>query len=274
MSIKKHYRAVWLSDIHLGHKACKAQWLVNFLEQSTIDTLYLVGDIVDIWSLRKKFYWPQSHNTLFKALLALSNSDTRVIYLPGNHDELIQPYDGMNLGDIEVYSQFIHTTAQGKQLLLAHGDQFDEEVFNPVERWVGDKGYELLLFLNHWCNAIRTRFNRPYWSLAGFIKARIKRATVAINTYRHAAISQARCLNVDGVICGHIHFPEITEVDEITYYNTGDWIENSSLLIEDHQGCVDLFHWCEQNGLQRACEKAAPTAQQGLPVRDTCSEAA
>ena len=252
MKQKTHYRTVWLSDIHLGCKDCKAEYLLDFLNSSTIDTLFLVGDIVDLWALSKKFLWPASHNPFLHKLLSLPDTDesghqTRVIYLPGNHDEPAQQYDNMSFGHVEIHREYIHTTANGKKLLLLHGDQFDSEVcFGRLHNWIGDKAYDVLLLLNRWFNAIRTQHGHPYWSLAGHIKTRIRGANDAIARYREAAIARAKKDNLDGIVCGHIHHPEITTIDGITYYNDGDWVENCSALTEDHQGNISLVFWSEE----------------------------
>lgn len=244
MLTKKHYRTVWLSDIHLGSKDCKAAYLLDFLEHSHIDTLFLIGDIIDLWALSKQFLWPPLHNKLFHKLLSLSDSDTKIIYLPGNHDEPAQKYDGMGFGEIEIHREYIYTTINGKKLLLLHGDQFDEEVcFGRFHKWIGDKGYGLLLFVNHWYNVVRSKRGRPYRSLAGYIKSRVRGANEAIDRYKKAAIDKAKKSKVDGIVCGHIHHPEITETDGITYYNDGDWVENCSALIEDHTGHIELIYW-------------------------------
>lgn len=241
---KNHYRTVWLSDIHLGCKDCKAKYLLNFLNHHSIDTLFLVGDIIDMWALSKQFHWPESHNELLHKLLSLSKEGTRVIYLPGNHDEPAQKYNRMCFGDIEIHRDYLHTTATGKKLLLLHGDQFDQEVcFGRTQAWLGDKGYDLLLLINRWYNVIRSKNGYPYRSLAGYIKTRIRGANKAISRYRHAAIRHAKKYMVDGIVCGHIHHPEITTIDGVTYYNDGDWIENCSALTEDMNGHIQLVYW-------------------------------
>jgi UDP-2,3-diacylglucosamine pyrophosphatase LpxH len=244
MMPKNHFRTVWLSDIHLGCKDCKADYLLDFLNHHTISTLFLVGDIVDMWALSKQFHWPSSHNQLFHKLLSLPNEGTKVIYLPGNHDEPAQRYNQMSFGDVEIHREYIHTTAKGKKLLLLHGDQFDQEVcFGRTQAWLGNKGYDFLLLLNRWYNLARSKNGYPYRSLAGLIKTRIRGANEAISRYRHAAIARAKKSGVDGIVCGHIHHPEITEIDGITYYNDGDWIENCSALTEDAQGNISLTYW-------------------------------
>lgn len=244
MSTIKNYRTVWLSDIHLGSKDCKAEYLLNFLEHSKIETLFLVGDIVDIWALSKQFRWPPIHNKLFHKILSLTDSGTKVIYLPGNHDEPAQKYDGMYFGDIEIHREYIYTTANGKKLLILHGDQFDDDVcFGRFHAWIGDKGYSLLLLVNHWYNFLRSKRGRPYRSLAGYIKSRVRGANKAIFRYRDAAIAQAKTRGLDGIVCGHIHHPEITTIDSITYHNDGDWVENCSALTEDESGKIALTYW-------------------------------
>ncbi len=243
---QQHYRTVWLSDIHLGHKDCKAEYLLDFLHHSKIDTLYLVGDIIDMWAMSKQFRWPQAHNQVLHTLLNLSEKGTQVIYLPGNHDEPLQKYNGMNFGEVIISREFIHTTAQGKRLLVLHGDQFDQEVcFGPLQAWIGDKAYDLLLFLNRWYNKYRASMGFPYWSLAGYIKGHIKGANTAIARYRDACCQRARKDKLDGVVCGHIHHPEISEIDGITYLNDGDWIENCTALTESIKGKLELVSWTQ-----------------------------
>jgi UDP-2,3-diacylglucosamine pyrophosphatase LpxH len=258
MTLKKHYRTVWLSDIHLGCQDCKAEHLLDFLENTKIDNLFLVGDIVDLWAMSKQFRWPTSHNQLLHKLLSLSEVNdeghmTKVIYLPGNHDEPAQKYDQMSFGHVEIHREYVHTTADGKKLLLLHGDQFDQEVcFGKAQAWIGDKGYEFLLFLNRWYNFIRSKHGYPYWSLAGYIKTRIRGANDAIARYRNAAIKRAKKEGLDGIVCGHIHHPEMTTVDGITYYNDGDWVENCSALTEDHEGNMNLVYWAKVRPLTTA----------------------
>ncbi len=205
-----------------------------------------MGDIVDMWALSRQFHWPPSHNKLFHKLVSLSKEGTNVIYLPGNHDEPAQQYDQMQFGDIKIYREYIHTTIKGKKLLMLHGDQFDQEVcFGKTQAWAGDKGYELLLFINRWYNIIRSKQGYPYRSVAGYIKTRIRGANQAIDRFRNAAISHAKKMDVDGIVCGHIHHPEIVEEDGITYYNDGDWIENCSALTEDIHGNISLTTWTQ-----------------------------
>ncbi|VEL97789.1 3-diacylglucosamine pyrophosphatase LpxH [Alteromonas sp. 76-1] len=243
---KTHYRTLWLSDIHLGNRDCKAEYLLSFLNSVTVDTLYLVGDIVDMWQMTKQFRWPQAHNQVMHKLMAMSQDGTRVVYLPGNHDEPIQSYSGMAFGDIEIERQLVHTTAQGKRYLVLHGDQFDGDVtMGKFHAWIGDKGYDLLLFLNREFNRVRSWRKREYWSLAGYIKKHIKGANEAIARYRQACCSRAAEMGLDGVICGHIHHPESTMENGIHYINDGDWMENCSALGEDESGNLTLIYSLE-----------------------------
>lgn len=241
-----HYRSVFISDIHLGNKDCKAEFLLHFLKNMTCDTLYLVGDIVDMWAMSKQFRWPDLHNEVMHKLIELSHHKTKVIFLPGNHDAPLQKYSGMQFGDIDIRRQTIHTTADNKKYLVLHGDQFDGDVtLGKVHAWIGDKGYELLLFLNRWCNRIRSWRNGHYWSLAGYLKKRVKGANEAIKRYKIACSAKAKEMQLDGVICGHIHHPESDYVNGIHYVNDGDWVENCSVLVESQTGELSLLNWIE-----------------------------
>lgn len=241
-----HYKTVWLSDIHLGNKDCKAEFLLEFLNSITVETLYLVGDIVDMWQMEKQFRWPETHNSVMHKLMAMSKQGCRVIYLPGNHDAPIQKYSGMAFGDIEIDREVVHVTAAGKKYLVLHGDQFDADVtLGKFHAWIGDKGYDLLLFLNRWYNRFRAWQNSHYWSLAGYIKKHIKGANKAIERYRQAGCNYAAQRNLDGIICGHIHHPQSMMVNGIHYINDGDWVENCSALVEDQQGELTLIHFNE-----------------------------
>lgn len=245
--IQQHYRAIFISDIHLGSPDCKAEYLLECLNQFTCDKLYLVGDIIDLWYMQKQFKWPEAHNAVFHKLIKLSHGPTQVIYLPGNHDRPLQRYDGLSIGDIPVQRDIVHTTAAGKQFLVLHGDQFDEHVtLGKFEAWLGDKGYDLLLWLNRSYNHIRHMRKASYWSLAGYIKAHIKGANAAIHRYKVAACQDATKRGLDGVICGHIHHPEYDEIGGITYCNDGDWVENCSLLCENQEGELMLVDWIKQ----------------------------
>jgi UDP-2,3-diacylglucosamine pyrophosphatase LpxH len=239
-----HYRTVFLSDIHLGDADCKADFLLDFLNHSRIDTLYLIGDIIDMWAMSRQFCWPDSHNKLLHRFMQMPSAGTRVIYLPGNHDEPAQRYDGMALGEIEIHREYIHTLANGKKLLLMHGDQFDQEVcFGPLHAWLGDKAYRSLMFVNRWYNRYRVWRGHDYWSLAGFLKSHVRGASEAITRYREIGCAYARQRGLDGIVCGHIHHPEVTTVSGTLYCNDGDWVENCSALTEDRRGNLQLIFW-------------------------------
>lgn len=244
MNDATRYRTIWLSDIHLGSRDCRAEYLLDFLDHIQFDRLYLVGDIVDMWALRRRFLWPRAHNLLLQRLLSLSRNGTQVIYLPGNHDEPLQAYDGMAFGDVEIHREYIHTTVDGRKLLVLHGDQFDEEVcLGPLHSWIGDKAYQLLLMSNRWVNRLRSAVGRPYWSLAGYLKRRVRGANDAIDRYRELGLASARSHGLDGIVCGHIHHPEIREQDSALYCNTGDWVESCSALTEDEAGRLSIVYW-------------------------------
>ena len=241
---KSFYKTVWLSDIHLGHKDCKAEFLLDFLKHNEIATLYLVGDIIDMWEMSKRFSWPDSHNDVLHQLFSMSQQGTKVIYLPGNHDQPLQKFDAMNFSGIEIAREYIHTTATGKKLLILHGDQFDEEVcFGRLHSWLGDVMYDFLLFLNRWYNWAREKSGYSYRSLASLIKNKVQGAHKAISRYRQACCRYAKKQGVDGVVCGHIHHPETKTVDGIEYFNDGDWIENCSALVETSTGAIQLIFW-------------------------------
>ena len=250
-----HYKTLWISDLHLGHRDCKAEHLLHFLENISVGTLYLVGDIIDMWEMTRHFRWPEAHNLVIKKLMLLSDSGTRVIYLPGNHDAPLQRYSGMAFSKIDIARELIHTTADGKRYLVLHGDQFDDEVtLGRFHAWIGDKAYDVLLFINRWYNRYRFWQKREYWSLAGFIKQHIKSANLAIARYREACCNYAKALEVDGIICGHIHHPEQCYLGGIHYVNDGDWVENCTALAEDKYGNLSLIHYLSGCPLQCATE--------------------
>ncbi|MCH2087333.1 MULTISPECIES: UDP-2,3-diacylglucosamine diphosphatase [Pseudoalteromonas] len=245
-SSKTHYPAVWISDVHLGYKDCQAQYLLDFLNAIECDVLYLVGDIVDLWSMKRQFFWHPSHYDVLALIQQKAKDGTRVIYIPGNHDETFRHYANDSLFGIEVHKQYIHTTKANKRFLLLHGDDFDSATrYNKLISIAGDAGYDLLLFLNRWTNRIRRLFGGNYWSLASWIKARVHKAREAIDAFEKAAIHEAKKQAVDGIICGHIHHPAVKVVDGILYCNDGDWIENCTALVENSSGRIELLHWSE-----------------------------
>ena len=253
---KRRYRTVWISDVHLGTRGCNAAMLVDFLRAIECETLYLVGDIVDGWRLRKGWYWPDAHNEVVRRVLKMAHRGTRVVLIAGNHDEMLRPYAGMNFGGVQVALDAIHLTADGRRLLVTHGDEFDAVVL--YARWLaflGDKAYALLLRANVLFNAVRRRFKLPYWSLSAYLKKRVKNAVQFICAYEEAVAAAARERQVDGVVCGHIHSAEIRQIGDITYYNDGDWVESCTALVEEPDGAMRLIDWAEE---ARRAARAAP----------------
>lgn len=257
---KRRYRTVWISDIHLGTRGCNAVMLLDFLRSVECDVLYLVGDILDGWRLRKGWYWPDAHNEVVRRILKMAHGGTRVILIAGNHDEMLRPYAGMSFGGVEVALDAIHQTADGRRLLVTHGDSFDSVVL--YARWLaflGDKAYSVLLRLNVVLNAVRRRFQLPYWSLSAYLKKRVKNAVQFIGAYEEAVAHAARDCHVDGVVCGHIHSAEIRQIGDITYYNDGDWVESCTALAEAADGTISLIDWAEECRLRAAKTPAAAT---------------
>lgn len=239
-----NFRTIWISDVHLGTPGCQANYLLDFLKTHESETLYLVGDILDGWHLKKCWYWPQTHNDVVQKILRKGRKGTRVVYIPGNHDESVRQFIGLTFGEIEVLEDDIHTTADGKRLWITHGDLFDGVMQHA--RWlayVGDSAYTLILKLNRWFNAIRIRMGLPYWSLSQYLKHQVKNAVNFISAFEHVMTEEARRRECDGVVCGHIHKPEIRDINGITYANDGDWVESLTALVEDFDGTLRIVHW-------------------------------
>lgn len=244
---RKKYRTIWISDVHLGYKGCKAEYLLHFLQSTDCDYLYLVGDIIDIWSMKRNMYWPQTHNDIVKAILDKAKSGTRVIYIPGNHDEILRHYQGVTFGNIVFRNEYVHTTKTGERFLILHGDEFDGVIqCGRLATFFGNQGYDFLLYINRLFNYTRRRFGLPYWSLASFVKSKIKNAMQHIENFERAAAYAAGKRSAQGVICGHIHHADIKKVNGIVYLNTGDWVENCTALVETETGVIELLHWSEQ----------------------------
>jgi len=245
-----YYRSIWISDIHLGTRGCKADHLLDFLRNTDSEYLYLVGDIVDGWRLKRSWYCPQSHNDVVQKLLRKARKGTKVIYVPGNHDEVLRDYTEMVFGGISLVGEAIHTTADGRRLWVTHGDQFDGVM--RYARWLtllGDWAYNGMLQVNHRYNQVRRLFGYPYWSLSAYLKHRVKNAVQYIGRYEEIVAAEARRRGVDGVVCGHIHHAEIKDFDGILYCNDGDWVESCTALVEHGDGALDIVDWAEQNQL-------------------------
>jgi UDP-2,3-diacylglucosamine pyrophosphatase LpxH len=237
-----HVRSAFLSDVHLGARECRADLLLEFLHHVHMQQLFLVGDIVDVWNMRRGFYWPQLHNNVLRTILGKAKHGTRIIYVPGNHDEEFRDLDGSVFGNLEVHREYVHTTALGRRLLVAHGDEFDGSV--KCSRWLAALGsgmYDVSLGLNRGLNRVRRAFGFPYWSLASYLKSKVGNAMTYVHRFEEAAAHAAVRRGLDGIVCGHIHRPADTERSGVRYCNTGDWVENCSALIEDHSGELHLW---------------------------------
>jgi UDP-2,3-diacylglucosamine pyrophosphatase LpxH len=237
-------RSVWISDLHLGTPGCQAAALLDFLRRVECDTLFLVGDIIDGWQLKRSWYWPQAHNDVVQKLLRKARKGTRVIFIPGNHDEFARKYVEHNFGGIDVADDWIHITADGRRLWITHGDLFDGVV--QCARWlafVGDSLYGFTLRLNRHFNRLRARIGLPYWSLSKYLKLKVKRAVSYVGDFERAVAREARKRQVHGVVCGHIHHAEMREIDGILYANDGDWVESLTALVEHADGRLEIVDW-------------------------------
>ena len=238
----RRFRTLWISDLHLGTPGCQAEALLAFLKHTECETLYLVGDIVDGWQLRRQWYWPQAHNDVVQKLLRKARKGTRVIFIPGNHDEFARRYVGHDFGGIEVAEDWIHETADGRKLWVTHGDLFDGVI--QCAKWLahlGDSLYEFTLRLNRHLNSLRARMGLPYWSLSKYLKLKVKRAVSYVGDFETALAREARKRGVHGVVCGHIHHAELREIDGILYANDGDWVESLTALAEHADGRLEII---------------------------------
>lgn len=241
------YRTLFLSDVHLGTPDCQAQLLIDFLREHDADTIYLVGDIVDCWRMKRKgFYWPQTHNDVVQKLLRKARHGAQVIYVPGNHDEVLRGYLGVHFGGVEVRDRAIHTTADGRRLLVIHGDEFDMVVMNV--RWLahlGDWAYGFSMWANKWFNRGRKLLGFPYWSVSRWAKSRVKQAVSFIGDYEAVLAEEAIRSRADGVLCGHIHHAADRRIGPVHYYNTGDWVESCTAIVEHVDGRMEVIDWSE-----------------------------
>ncbi|HYA66967.1 MAG TPA: UDP-2,3-diacylglucosamine diphosphatase [Burkholderiaceae bacterium] len=239
-----HYRAIFLSDIHLGTAGCKAAHLLDFLRHNESDSLYLVGDIIDGWALRSRFYWPQSHNDVIQKVLRKARKGTRVYYVPGNHDEVARQFCGLKFGDVSICEEADYQLKDGRRLWVVHGDIADGVIRHV--KWlahVGDALYDWLLWLNRHLNNLRARLGFGYWSLSQYLKYKVKNAVSFISDFEAVLVREARRRGYDGVICGHIHHAQIRAVDGALYVNDGDWVESLTALVETHEGELRILVW-------------------------------
>jgi UDP-2,3-diacylglucosamine pyrophosphatase LpxH len=244
------FRSIFISDIHLGTRGCKAHFLLDFLKHTESEKLFLVGDIIDGWRLKKNWFWTQEHNDVVQKLLRKARKGTDVTYVPGNHDEFARDFLDQEFGQIKVVRDCLYETLDGRKFLVAHGDECDGVMI--YAKWLailGDTAYVAALTLNTWFNAMRRRFGLPYWSLSKYLKHRVKNAVAFISNYERAMARMARERGADGIICGHIHHAEIREIDGITYLNDGDWVEGCTALVEHFDGRWEILHWADLRGL-------------------------
>jgi UDP-2,3-diacylglucosamine pyrophosphatase LpxH len=240
----RNFRTLFLSDMHLGARGCQADKLIDFLRHHEAETIYLVGDIIDGWALKSGWYWPQAHNDVVQKLLRHGRKGTRIVYLPGNHDEFLRGYYGTHFGGIEVAESAIHVGADGKRYLVVHGDHFDLVVTQA--RWLahlGDEAYDFAITVNRMFNAMRRVMGLGYWSLSQWAKLKVKNAVSYIGEYEKALVADAKKHNVQGIVCGHIHHATIHDDLGVTYVNCGDWVESCTAVAEHHDGRLEIIHW-------------------------------
>jgi UDP-2,3-diacylglucosamine pyrophosphatase LpxH len=255
------YRTIFISDTHLGTRGCRSEFLADFLKKSSCHHLFLVGDIIDGWRLRKSWYWDENHDEVLKQIVRHARAGTDVTYIPGNHDEMFRNWlpIGLEICGIRMRRDSEHTTADGKRLLVMHGDEFDSVVrYARFLALLGDGAYTVALVFNRWFNALRRRLGYPYWSLSAWLKRQVKGAVKAVDRFESALANEARRRGFDGVVCGHIHHAEMREVQGVLYINDGDWVESCTALVEHHDGRLELIDWAAANDLSFFASRRTP----------------
>jgi len=240
----KKYRSVFISDIHLGTKMSQAERLLEFFKTFECHNLFLVGDIIDGWAMHSNFYWPQTHNDVLQKILRKSRKGTTIFYIPGNHDEFLRSFCDSSFGNMHLVRQNIYTAGDGKKYLVMHGDEFDAVITNM--KWLSHLGswaYDVSIYINIVITFIRNKFKLPYWSLSAWLKYKVKKAVNFISDYEENLSNYATHNAVDGIICGHIHHPNIRQIDSITYVNCGDWVETCSAVVENEDGSMEVVYW-------------------------------
>ena len=256
-------RAVFISDTHLGTRGCRGDFLADFLRRVHCKQMYLVGDIIDGWRLRKSWYWDEHHDEVLRLILSHARRGTEVTYIPGNHDEMFRDWLplGLEIANIKLRAEATHQTVTGKRLLILHGDQFDSVVrYAKFLALLGDWAYTAALVVNRYFNAVRRRLGYPYWSLSAWAKRQVKEAVKAIDRFETALAGEARRRGFDGVVCGHIHHAEMRDVNGVLYINDGDWVESCTALVEHHDGRLELIDWAALNRLSFFAPVARPAA--------------
>lgn len=273
MTIKgRRFRTLFLSDVHLGSRAANADLLIDFLRHNEADTIYLVGDIVDGWRLKRSWHWPQTHNDVVQKLLRQARKGTQIYYIAGNHDEFLRNFQGTHFGGIEAMDRAIHETADGSRFLVIHGDQFDVVVMHArVLAYLGDWAYDTAMTINVAISRIRRLLGLPYWSFSAWAKLRVKKAVNFIGNFQEALSEEARRCGANGVICGHIHHAAIEQMDDITYINTGDWVESCTAIGENEDGSFELLRW---TAVKQTMPKAAAADTSGKVTAIRRSKAA
>ena len=260
---RRHYRTVFLSDLHLGLRASRADLLLDFLEGTDCGRIVLVGDIVDGWRLRKSWFWDRSHDEVIRLLLRRAREGVEILYIPGNHDEMFRDWVGLEIAGIRLAQQAEHVTADGRRLLVMHGDEFDSVVrYWPLLAHLGDWAYDAALLLNRWFNIARRRMGYPYWSLSQWLKRRVKEAVKAIDRFEESLAHEALRGGYDGVICGHIHHAEMRDIGGVIYMNTGDWVESCTALVEHPDGRFELLDWSRRGAPARQSSVPRPAVTQ------------
>lgn len=265
MTETRKVRTLFISDVHLGSRPAKAEFLIDFLRHHDAERIYLVGDIIDGWRLKRAWHWPQSHNDVVQKLLRKSRKGTEIFYIAGNHDEFLRGYEGAHFGGVTVADRMIHETADGRRFLVIHGDQFDGVILNA--RWLaflGDRAYDAAIVVNHLVGAVRNLLGQPYWSFSSWAKVKVKKAVAFVGAFRDLLAEEARRCGADGVICGHIHHAEICQLESITYVNTGDWMESCTAIAEHFDGRLQILTWTQ----------IGETAQAGMKKAEASSLAA
>ncbi len=258
---RQRYRTVWISDVHLGTRGCNAEMLIDFLDHVDSETMYLVGDIIDGWRLKKKLYWPDAHNDIVWRILKRAKRGTRIVYIPGNHDEALRQFCGLDFGGVAIRRQAVHETADGRRLLVLHGDEFDAIMLS--HRWLaylGDAAYNFAMWANRWVNGARRLMGLPYWSLSKHAKHKVKKSVEFISKFEEIVAHEAGARGVDGVVAGHIHTAEIREIAGVAYYNDGDWVEGCTALVEHFDGRMELLHWADEIAARPSADVTAIAA--------------
>lgn len=263
------FRSIFISDIHLGTRGCKADFLLDFLKHTESDYMYLVGDIFDGWRLKRTWFWPQSHNDVIQKLLRRARKGTKVFFVPGNHDEFARDYVDNEFGRVEVRQKLIHKAADGRRYLVMHGDECDGVML--YARWLavlGDYAYVTALALNNWYNVLRRKLGLPYWSLSAYLKHKVKNVLQFMTDYESSMVEMAKRNGANGVICGHIHHAAIKEIDGVLYCNDGDWVESCTALVEHYDGRMEILTWTDMQELTplEAYSKAKECAFSSSPM--------